>query len=159
VGVEQVRPAGADVDTVKVTVPVKPPLGVMVIVDVPVLVANIDVGETAPAEMAKFAAGTVTATLTVRDRVFGAVPVVPVIMTVKPDAGRGVQARDRTAPVNNAVQPDGTEPAENVTVPENPLTPATEIVDVPAVPAAVRAIVDGLADSEKSCTVTGTLTV
>jgi hypothetical protein len=38
----------------------------------------------------------------------------------------------------------------NVTVPEKPLIALAEMVEVPAVPAAVRAIVDGFAESEKS---------
>jgi hypothetical protein len=38
---------------VNVTVPVKPLLGVIVIVDVPALVAKIEAGETAPAEIEK----------------------------------------------------------------------------------------------------------
>jgi hypothetical protein len=144
---------------VKLTVPVKPPLGVTVIVDVPLVVARTAAGVTALAEIVKLAPGTVTGTLTVCDRVFGAVPVVPVTTTVKPAAGNGLQLTERTAALNVAVQPVGTVPAVNVTVPVNPLIPVTEIVEVPAVPAVVREIVDGLADSEKSWTVTLTLVV
>ena len=133
-----------------VTVPVKPPDDVIVIVDVPVFVARTELGVTAPAEMLKFAPGTVTGTLTVRESVFGEVPVVPVTTTVNPVAGNGLQLTDKTAPVNDAVQPVGTEPAPKLTVPVNPLIPVTEIVEVPAVPAAVNGIVDGLADRVKS---------
>ena len=144
------RPAGLETDTVKVTVPVKPPLGVTVIVDVPLVVAGTAVGVTAVAEITKLAPGTFTGTLTVRDSVFGAVPVVPVTTTVNPVVGNGLHETERTALLNEAVQPVGTVPAVNVTVPANPLVPITEIVEVPAVPAVVRAIVDGLEDSEKS---------
>ncbi len=144
------RPAGVEADTLKVTVPIKPPLGVTVIVDVPLVVARTAAGVTALAEMTKLAPGTVTGTFTVRDSVLGAVPVVPVTITVNPVVGNGLQLTERTAPLNDAVQPVGTVPAVNVTVPVNPLVPATEIVEVPAVPAVVRAIVDGLEDSEKS---------
>jgi hypothetical protein len=154
-----VRPAGLETDTVKVTVPVKPPLGVTVIVDVPLVVARIAAGVTALAEIVKPAAGTVTGTLTVLDSVLGAVPVVPVTITVNPVAGNGLHETERTALLNDPVQPAGTVPAANVTVPENPLMPVTEMVEVPAVPAAVRAIVDGLADNEKSRMVTDTLVV
>jgi hypothetical protein len=89
-------------------------------------------------------------TFTVRDSVLGAVPVVPVTTTVKPEAGNGLQLTERTAPENDAVHPAGTVPAVNVTVPVNPLIPVTEMVEVPAVPAVARAILDGLAANEKS---------
>jgi hypothetical protein len=64
-----------------------------------------------------------------------------------------------TAPLNVAVQPAGTAPAENATVPANPLIGVTETVEVPATPAVVRTIVDGLADNEKSWIVTLMLVV
>ncbi len=153
------RPAGVEADTVKVTVAVKPPLGVTVIVDVPLVVAKTAAGVTALAEIVKLAPGTVTGTLRVRDRVFGAVPVLPVTITLNPEEGNGLQLTERTALLKEAVQPAGTVPAANVTVPVNPLIPVTETVEVPAVPAVVRAIVDGLADSEKSWMVTDTLVV
>jgi hypothetical protein len=145
-----VRPAGAEAETVNVTVPVKPPLGVIVIVDVPLVVARTEAGVTALAVIVKSGPGTVTATFTVRDSVFGAVPVVPITMTVNPVVGNGLQLTERTAPENDALHPAGTEPAVNVTVPEKPLIALAEMVEVPAVPAAVRAIVDGFAESEKS---------
>jgi hypothetical protein len=119
-------------------------------VDMPLVVASTAAGVTALVEIAKLAPGTVTGTLTVRDSVLGAVPVVPVTTTVNPAAGNGLHETERTAPLNVAVQPAGTVPAVNVTVPVNPLIPATEMVEVPAVPAVVRAIVGGLADSKKS---------
>ncbi len=153
------RPAGVEADTLKVTVPVKPPLGVTVIVDVPLVVARTAEGVTAPAEIVKPAPGTVTGTFTVRDSVLGAVPVVPVTITVNPEEGNGLQEIERTTPLNDAVQPVGTVPAANVTVPVNPLIPVTEMVEVPAVPAVVRAIVDGPADNEKSWIVTLMLVV
>jgi hypothetical protein len=71
-------------------------------------------------------------------------------MTVNPVVGNGLHETDRTAPLKEAVQPAGTVPALKVTALVNPLIPATEIVEVPAVPAVVRAMVAGLADSEKS---------
>jgi hypothetical protein len=85
-----VRPAGLETDTVKVTVPVKPPLGVTVIVDIPLVVARTAAGVTAPAEIVKPAAGTVTGTFTDLDSVLGAVPAVPVTITVNPVAGNGL---------------------------------------------------------------------
>ncbi len=91
----------------------------------------------------------VTLTFVVRESVFGAVPVVPVTTTLN-GATPVVQLTERTAPLKVAVQPAGTEPALNVTVPLNPLIGLTEMVEVPAVPSAVREIVVGLADSEKS---------
>jgi hypothetical protein len=135
---------------VKVTVPVKPPLGVIVIVEVPLVVARTEAGVTALAAIVKFGPGTVTDTSTVRDRVLGDVPVVPVTITVNPVVGNGLHETDRTAPLNVAVQPVGTVPAANATVPAKPLTAVTEMVEVPATPAVVRLIVAGFADSEKS---------
>jgi hypothetical protein len=58
-----------------------------------------------------------------------------------------VHEADKTAPVNVAVQPAGTVPAVNVTVPLNPLIGATVTVDVPATVA--RVVIAG-ADNEKS---------
>ena len=52
-GVEHVRPAGVEAETVNVTVPAKPLLEVIVIVDVPVFVARTAAGETAPALIEK----------------------------------------------------------------------------------------------------------
>jgi hypothetical protein len=78
--------------------------------------------------------------------VFGAVPVVPVTSTVN-GATPVVQLTERTAPLNEAVQPAGTVPAVNVTVPENPLIGVTVTVDVPAT---VASVVIAGAESEKS---------
>jgi hypothetical protein len=95
-------------------------------------------------------AETFTVTLVPRDRVLGAVPVVPVTATVKLAVGNGLQLTDRTAPLKDPMQPVGTAPAVKVTVPVNPLIPVTMTVEVPATPAVVRLIVAGFADSEKS---------
>jgi hypothetical protein len=56
---------------------------------------------------------------------------------------------DKTVPVKLAVQPAGTAPAVNVTVPANPLIGVTVTVDVPATVA--KAVMAG-ADKEKSWT-------
>ena len=151
-----VQPAGAPV-AARFTVPAKAPVGVTVIMEVPATVANvvIEVGLADSVNPPPI----VTGTLTVCDRVLGAVPVVPVTITVNPEEGNGLQLTERTAPLNEAVQPAGTMPAANVTVPVNPLMPVTEMVEVPAVPAVVSAIVEGLADNEKSWTVTLTFVV
>jgi hypothetical protein len=82
----------------------------------------------------------------VRDRVLGAVPVVPVTRTLK-GATPVVQLTERTAPENDAVQPAGTVPAVNVTVPVNPLIGVTVTVEVPATVA--RVVIAG-ADRLKS---------
>ncbi len=57
------------------------------------------------------------------------------------------QVTDNTAPLNVAVQPAGTVPAVNVTVPVNPLIGVTLTVDVPATVA--RVVIAG-ADRLKS---------
>jgi hypothetical protein len=49
----QVRPAGVDTDTARLTVPIRPFRAVTVIVDVPELPARIWAGETAPAAIEK----------------------------------------------------------------------------------------------------------
>jgi hypothetical protein len=58
-------------------------------------------------------------------------PLVPVTGTVN-TATPVAQATDRTAPENEAVQPEGTTPAAKVTDPENPLTGVTATVELPA---------------------------
>jgi hypothetical protein len=63
-------------------------------------------------------------------------PLEPVTGTVN-GATPVVQVTDRTAPENEAVQPEGTTPAENVTAPLNPLTGVTATVEVPATVARV----------------------
>jgi hypothetical protein len=52
-GVVQVKPAGVEAETVKVTVPVRPLTAVTVIVEVPDAPARICVGLTAPAAIVK----------------------------------------------------------------------------------------------------------
>jgi hypothetical protein len=49
----QVRPAGVDTDTARLTVPVRPLRAVTVIVEVPDEPARIWAGDTAPAEIVK----------------------------------------------------------------------------------------------------------
>jgi hypothetical protein len=142
-----VQPAGAPV-AASITVPENEPVGVTVIMDVPETVAIVVI-EAGLADSTN-PPPTVTGTLTVRDSVLGAAPVVPVTTTVNPLFGNGLHDTDRTAPLNVAVQPVGTVPALNVTVPVNPLIAVTEMVEVPEVPGVVRAIVDGFAESEKS---------
>jgi hypothetical protein len=58
-----------------------------------------------------------------------------------------VQLTERTAPLNEAVQPAGTVPAVNVTAPAKPLIGVTVTVDVPAT---VASVVIAGAESEKS---------
>jgi hypothetical protein len=156
VAIVAVQPVGAPVAP-RFTVPEKAPVGVTAIMEVPATVAKvvIDVGLADNVNPPP----TVTGTFTVRDSVLGTVPVVPVTITVNPDVGNGLQLTERTIPLNDAVQPVGTVPAVNVTVPVNPLMPVTEMVEVLATPAVVSAIVDGLADNEKSWIVTLTCVV
>jgi hypothetical protein len=90
----------------------------------------------------------VTLTLVVLDNVFGAVPVVPVTATLN-GATPVVQLTDSIALEKLAVQPDGTVPAVNVTVPANPLIGVTVTVDVPVT---VANVVIAGAESEKSTT-------
>jgi hypothetical protein len=87
-------------------------------------------------------------TLVVRDNVFGAVPVVPVTSTLK-GATPVAHMTESTAPLNDVVQPLGTVPAANATVPVNPLIGVTVTVEVPAT---VANVVIAGADMEKSTT-------
>ena len=137
---DAVHPAGT-APAAKVTVPVKPLIGVTVTVDVPATVASVVI---AGADNEK--SWMVTLTLVVRDSVLGAVPVVPVTNTVN-GATPVVQLTERTAPEKDAVQPAGTVPAVNVTVPANPLIGVTVTVEVPAT---VASVVIAGADNEKS---------
>ena len=91
----------------------------------------------------------------VRDRVLGAVPVVPVTSTLN-GATPVVQLTETMAPLNDAVQPVGTVPAVNVTLPVNPLIGVTVTAEVPATVASV--VITG-ADNEKSRIVTLTLVI
>ena len=143
------HPAGT-VPAAKVTVPVNPLIGVTVTVDVPATVTRVVI---AGAESEK--SRIVTLTLVVLDNVLGAVPVVPVTSTLN-GATPVEHVTERTAPEKEAVQPVGTVPAVNVTVPANPLIGVTVTVDVPATVASV--LIAG-AESEKSWMVTLTLVV
>jgi len=71
-----VRPVEGETTVLRVTVPVKPPDGVTVIVELPVAPVLKSAGEVA--EIAKSGIATVAATLTALD----AVPTVPVTLTV-----------------------------------------------------------------------------
>jgi hypothetical protein len=122
---EAVHPEGT-VPAVKVTVPENALIGVTTTVEVPAIVARVLIAGPAIEK-----SWTVTETLVVLDSVFGAVPVVPVTGTVN-EATPVAQVTERTAPVNEAVQPEGTAPAAKVTVPENPLIGVTATVEVPA---------------------------
>jgi len=94
---------------------------------------------------------TVTLTLVFRDSVLGAVPVVPVTVTVK--LATPVQVTDKTfVTLNETVQPAGGVTGAvtaRETVPAKPLTAFTDIVEVPAVPTVVL-IEAGTADRAKS---------
>jgi hypothetical protein len=150
-----VQPAGAVAEVAeRLTAPEKVPVGVTVIVDVPAVFAVVVI-DAGLAESVK-APLTVIGTLTVLE----SDPLVPVTTTVNPAEGSGLQVTDRELPEMVAEQPVGCVlVTASVTVPVNPLMFATEIVDVPAVPAAVSEIVAGLADSVKSWTVTKIPTV
>jgi len=91
----------------------------------------------------------VTDIFVVCDSVAGAVPVVPVTRTLNAGPGDEVQLIEKTAPLNEAVQPAGTVPAVNVTVPLNPLIGVTVTVEVPVT---VASVVIAGADNEKSTT-------
>ena len=71
-----VRPVEGETTVLRVTVPVKPPDGVTVIVELPVAPVLKSAGEVA--EIAKSGIATAAATLTALD----AVPIVPVTLTV-----------------------------------------------------------------------------
>ena len=87
-----------------------------------------------------------TLTFVVLESVFGAVPAVPVTRTLN-GATPVVQLTERTAPLKEAVQPAGTAPALNVTIPEKPLIGVTVTVEVPVT---VASVVMAGALSEKS---------
>jgi hypothetical protein len=139
-----VRPLAGEIVAVRLTAAEKPLIAVTEIVDVPAvppLVMKIVEGlaDTEKSWM-------VTLTLVVRDSVLGEVPVVPVTSTLN-GATSVVQLTESTAPLNDALQPVGTVPAVNVTVPVKPLIGVTVTVDVPATVA--RVVIAG-ADRLKS---------
>jgi len=76
VGQLAARPVDGETTVLRVTVPVKPPAGVTVIVELPVAPVLKSAGEVA--EIEKSGIATVAATLTALD----AVPIVPVTLTV-----------------------------------------------------------------------------
>jgi hypothetical protein len=142
------------------TAPTKPFTEVTVTVEVPELVARMLVGETGPRETVKVGAPfTATETVVDLDNVLGADPVVPVMVRVKvAGLGTEVQLTVKTVPETLAVQPVGAALVENETVPENPLIVVNDSAEVFGVPT-VTLSEDGLADTEKSWTVTETLVV
>jgi hypothetical protein len=155
---EAVQPAGTRLVTARPTIPENEPVAVTAIVEAPVTVASVVIE--AGVEDNVNPPPTVTGTLTMRESVLGAVPVVPVTTTVNDAVGSGLQLTDRVEPVIVAVHPVGSVfVTASVTVPVNPLMFATEIVEVPAVPGVIRLIEAGLELSEKSWTVTKIPTV
>ncbi len=157
----QVRPAEGF--AVIATVPAKPFREATVTIEVPELItppalARILEGVTAPVEMEKSGAlPTVTGTFTVLESVLGAVPVVPVTVTVK--ALAALQLTVKRLPERVEVQPaGGVLVTASETVPANPLIAVTEIVEEPGVLTVVL-IEAGAEDKEKSWTVTKTPTV
>jgi hypothetical protein len=106
---------------------------------------------------------TPTIIVLVLDRVLGAVPVVPVRVRVKPAGlGTAVQLIVKTVPETLAVHPVGAALVEYVTVPENVLIGVNEIVEELLPPPTIGTTTiseDGLAETEKSWTVTETLVV
>jgi hypothetical protein len=122
-----VQPVGA-VLVENVTAPENPLIAVNDNAE-PLAVPTTTVSEDGLAETEK--SWIVTETLVVLDRVLGAVPVVPVTGTVN-GATPVEHVTERTLPENEAVQPEGTAPATNVTDPENPLIGVTPTVELPA---------------------------
>ena len=153
----QVRPAGETVEVIA-TVPVKPLTGATVIVELAAAPART-VTLVGLAVTVKSLTVTVTVAECVRD------PLVPVTVTVYTPAGP-VQDRAEVwdAPktilvgVRVHVRPAGDTVDVRATVPVNPFTGATVIVDVAAVPTLTATLV-GLAVTVKSVTVTVTVAV
>ena len=114
------------------TAPAKPFTEVTVTVDVPELVASILDGVTAPRETVKVGtAPTATEIVVVLASVFGALPVVPVIVRLKvAGLGTEVQLTVRVVPETLAVQPVGAVLVENVTAPEKPLITVKDKAEV-----------------------------
>jgi len=145
----QVRPPGEDTKD-RLTVPVNPLTAVSVIVEVPEAPASIWAGDTAPAAIVKSRTVNVTVVTWVAD------PLVPVTVTVYVPA---VPEHDRVevwdAPrtmlegLRVHVRPAGDTAEVRVTVPVNPLSGATVIVEVPVAPALTVTLV-GLAEIAKS---------
>ena len=136
--------------TVNVTVLVNPLTGVIAIVEEPATVARVVIAGPA---MEK--SWMVTGSVVDLDKVFGAVPVVPVTGTLN-GATAVAQLTERTLPVNEAVQPEGTAPAVRVTVPVNPLIGT--MVQVELLVTVARVVIPGQL-TEKSWMATGTVVV
>ncbi len=123
---EAAQPAGT-VPAVNVTVPVNPLIGVTVTVDVPATVARVVIEG---ADKVKSWMITWIITHLVKP------PLAP--QTVTSNGAIPVEHEiDRTAPLNEAVQPEGRPVTENVIVPANPLMGVTVMVEVPATVASV----------------------
>jgi hypothetical protein len=116
-----VQPEGTAPAT-KVTVPANALTGVTTQFEVPATVARVVIDPQATEK-----SWTVTETVVDLDKP----PLVPVTGTEN-GAMPALQVTDRTAPVNEAVQPEGTAPAAKVTVPANALMGVTETVELPA---------------------------
>jgi hypothetical protein len=136
--------------TTKVTVLVNPLTGVTAIVEEPATVARVVIAGPAIEKSCM-----VTESVVDLDKVFGAIPVVPVTGTLN-GATAVAQLTDRTLPVNEAVQPEGTAPAVRVTVPANPLIGTIAQVELPVTVA--RVVIPGQL-TKKSWMATGTLVV
>jgi len=149
-GVEHVRPEGVEAETVKVTVPAKPPEDVTVIEEAPLFATRIAEGVTGPAEILKSPPGTVTETLVVLVRVFGVVPAWPLTVMVNPILGNGLQVTDRVVPMTLSLQPEGTVPAENATLSAKPFIDVVTMDVVCATPLVMRLMEEGTADKVKS---------
>jgi len=154
-----VKPAGETVD-VNATVPVKPLTGATVIVEVAVAPARAVTLVGLAVTVKSAAAPTVTATVAEWE----SVPLVPVTVTVKVAAfvpvhdSVEVWAAPKTtlAGLRVHVRPAGETVAVRATVPVNPLTGVTVMVDDPEPPDAKLMLV-GLAVTVKSRTVTVTV--
>ncbi len=155
---EQVNPAG-DTGEVRATVPVKPPIGATVMVEVPVAPATIVTLVGLAVTEKSIAAVTVTVTVAECERE----PPVPVtvtakVLTVLPEQFK-VEVPEPVTLVGVRVQvrPVAGDMLEvRDTTPLKPLTAVTVTVDVPE-PGATKLKLVGLAEIVKSCTVTVTV--
>lgn len=152
-----VSPAGDTVED-SVAVPVNPLMGLMVIVEVAVAPASM-VTLAGDAEIEK-SVGAFTVTVTVAE--WDSVPLVPVTITVNVLGVLPLQLSvDVPEPVRLVglsvhVKPAGETVAVSETIPLNPLSAVTEMVEVP-LPPWVKLKLVGLAAIAKSCTVTVTV--
>jgi len=153
-----VHSAGAPV-AVNVTVPVKPFTGATVIVEVdePGATTLIDVGLAVTGKSV-----TVTVTVVVRDCPLFVPVTVTVYVPAEPVHDRvevcGVGGSVTLVGVRVHVNPAGDTAEDRATVPANPFTPATEMVEVAAFPATTVALA-GLAARVKFVTMTVTVAV